>query len=63
MIICALQADEWLPTSYSGTVTITDAAHVQFDLTFTDGTQSREVVALYLFERAMFDQAIGKSDL
>ena len=52
----------WTPTSYSGTVSFPDSTHVQFDLTFTDGIQSREVQALFFFDTVTFDQPIGECD-
>ncbi|HKY64018.1 MAG TPA: hypothetical protein VJR29_11410 [bacterium] len=58
----APQLGEWIPTSYSGTVTFTSSTHVQFDLTFTDGVQSREVLALFFFDTVTFDQPIGECD-
>ncbi|HKY64019.1 MAG TPA: hypothetical protein VJR29_11415 [bacterium] len=56
----APQIPEWIPTTYSGTVEITDPTHVKFDLTFTDGIQSREIIALFYFETVTFDQPTGE---
>ncbi|MFO1518397.1 MAG: hypothetical protein U1F57_01835 [bacterium] len=39
----------WKPTSYDGNVTFPKDNQVQLDLTFTDGVQSRHVLALYNF--------------
>lgn len=56
----APQIPEWIPTTYSGTVEITDPTHVEFDLIFTDDIQSREIIALYYFETVTFDQPTGE---
>ncbi|HCU23756.1 MAG TPA: hypothetical protein DF383_01965 [Deltaproteobacteria bacterium] len=53
---------DFIPTSYSGTVTITDPNHVKFDLTFTDGLESRRVESVFFFQTATFDQAIGECE-
>ena len=52
----------WIPSTYSGTVSFPDSTHVQFDLAFTDGIQSREVQALFFFDTVTFDQPIGECD-
>jgi hypothetical protein len=53
---------DYVPTSYSGNVTITDTNHVRFDLTFTNGDQSRRVESVFFFQTATFDQPIGECE-
>ncbi|MDL1871549.1 hypothetical protein FBR05_05025 [Deltaproteobacteria bacterium PRO3] len=53
---------DYVPTSYSGTVSITDPNHVLFDLTFTNGSQSRRVESVFFFQTATFDSPIGECE-
>lgn len=53
---------DFIPTTYSGQVVITDANHVLFDLTFTNGDETRRVESAFFFQTATFDQPIGECD-
>lgn len=53
---------DFIPTTYSGQVVITDANHVLFDLTFTNGDQTRKIESVFFFQTATFDQPIGECD-
>ncbi len=58
----APQTPDYVPTSYSGTVSIVDSNHVALNLTFTDGIQTRHVESVFFFQTATFDQPIGECD-
>lgn len=53
---------DFIPTTFSGNVSIIDANHVRFDLTFVNGTQSRRVQSVFFFQTATFDQPIGECE-
>ncbi len=50
----------WLPTTYSGKVTILEDDLVEFDLTFTDGVESRRVLATFVFKMLDLVQEVGE---
>lgn len=50
----------WLPTTYSGKVTILEDDLVEFDLTFTDGVESRRVLATFVFKTLDLVQNVGE---
>lgn len=53
-------ADGWIPSSYSGKVTILEDDLVEFDLTFTDGVESRRVLATFVFKTLDLVQNVGE---
>ncbi|MFO1463362.1 MAG: hypothetical protein U1F66_06265 [bacterium] len=50
----------WLPTTYSGKVSILEDDLVEFDLTFTDGVESRRVLATFVFKTLDLVQNVGE---
>ncbi len=50
----------WLPSSYSGKVSILEDDLVEFDLTFTDGVESRRVLATFVFKTLDLVQNVGE---
>lgn len=53
---------QYVPLSYSGTVSITDPNHVHFDLTFENGSDTRHIDSIFFFQTAKFDQHLGECD-
>ncbi|MDL1871548.1 hypothetical protein FBR05_05020 [Deltaproteobacteria bacterium PRO3] len=58
----APETPDYVPTSYSGTVRITDPNHVQFELTFFNGDQLRIINSVFFFQTATFDSPIGECE-
>ncbi len=52
----------WSPTTYNGTVTLIAEDQVQFDITFTDGVESRRVLNVYEFFTNNVTQEVGNCD-
>ncbi|MCC6273848.1 MAG: hypothetical protein IT572_10315 [Deltaproteobacteria bacterium] len=52
----------WVPSQYSGKVTILEDDLVEFDLTFTDGVESRRVLATFVFKMLDLVQEVGECD-
>ncbi|MBZ0123259.1 MAG: hypothetical protein K8F31_05175 [Roseovarius sp.] len=50
----------WIPTNYSGKVSILEDDLVEFDLTFTDGVESRRVLATFVFKMLDLVQEVGE---
>ncbi|MDL1871547.1 hypothetical protein FBR05_05015 [Deltaproteobacteria bacterium PRO3] len=53
---------KYLPTTFSGTVSITDPNHVYFNLTFENGSDTRHIQSVFFFQTATFDQPIGECE-